>query len=585
MVKFNIEDLPNDVTVVENENDDDDDQDKRGKKITAKQFIKKSGEIYEEYSDEEEKASLIQNEDDDNNDDDEDDLKMYGTPKSKRSYDDYKSDIGRFTNEKDKLLKELEKNRASVTEMESVKHNLEYKLKEYKNEIELLKQIDDSARRDYRDLKIEYDKQVEEIHDLDINNKELKRKLEDIRKHYDQELEYMKSNYERSLEDSSQEIERIKNDYDDAIKHIRSDYESKIKQMKTEYLNLKEIQKEKDTEIKNLHQSLDEGNTIAAQISNELESYKKKYHDLENQRNKDLQSLAQKMNQQQGNYEATRQTEISQLSQALEKLEIEKNQYQNKINELETELTNTKNYANTEYNKLKNEKELEIQNTKNYASQKYDELIKQKEEEEKDKDRVVDNYLSKFKQKEAMDQRKIQEQEERIKRLTSQLQSIPRQNVSLPEKIEEEIPIILPIHKPQREGMLTRSQGPANTGQEIVEEIFDQQGNLIWKGMEFELAGKPYSAADFILNLIKYNTTDPIKNFKNAYELRQQALGDKTTYNNQKYVNKAIEILNQQLDYDKHKVALVMKHIIDKEKVLKEFSNIYNKDYAQYIKK
>ena len=50
------------------------------------------------------------------------------------------------------------------------------------------------------------------------------------------------------------------------------------------------------------------------------------------------------------------------------------------------------------------------------------------------------------------------------------------------------------------------------------------------------------------------------------YEVRQQALGDKTTYNNQKYVSKAIEILNQQLDYNKPNVALVMKTIIDKER-------------------
>jgi len=79
--------------------------------------------------------------------------------------------------------------------------------------------------------------------------------------------------------------------------------------------------------------------------------------------------------------------------------------------------------------------------------------------------------------------------------------------------------------------------------------------------------------------------SNQIKNFKNAYEQRQQVLGDKTAYNNQKYVNKAIEILNQQLDYNKQNVALVMKAIIDKEKVLKEFSNIFNKDYAQYLKK
>jgi len=62
-------------------------------------------------------------------------------------------------------------------------------------------------------------------------------------------------------------------------------------------------------------------------------------------------------------------------------------------------------------------------------------------------------------------------------------------------KIEEEIPMQI---QQRQEGMLTRSQGPANTGQEIVQELFDHNGNLIWKGMTFELAGKQYDAPEFV---------------------------------------------------------------------------------------
>jgi len=46
--------------------------------------------------------------------------------------------------------------------------------------------------------------------------------------------------------------------------------------------------------------------------------------------------------------------------------------------------------------------------------------------------------------------------------------------------------------------MITRSQGPANSGQEIVQELVDQNGNLIWRGMEFELAGKKYNTSEFV---------------------------------------------------------------------------------------
>ena len=38
-----------------------------------------------------------------------------------------------------------------------------------------MKQIEKSAEKDYNDLKAEYQMQVEEIHNMDLSNKELKR--------------------------------------------------------------------------------------------------------------------------------------------------------------------------------------------------------------------------------------------------------------------------------------------------------------------------------------------------------------------------------------------------------------------------
>ena len=576
-VKFDINKLPDDVLLAKYGNDDDDDDDKGGSKLPTEkemlnQWNKALESAEEEEEEEEEYTPLLHKKKDDDDDNDNEDEMIYGTPKGRKSSDDYKLEIAKLTNEKDQLINDLEKNKA-VADLEYINQQLKDKLEDFGKEIEYLKQIENSAEKDYRDLKTEYNKQVEDIHNMNYSNKELKKVLEENQRKYDEEIKRFTQAYETSRAEAAQEIE-----------HIKKEYENKLKQMKTENYDLKQRSNEKDNEIKNLYQSMDDGNRIANQIQGELNTYKKKYHDLEAQRNKDLQSLNQKMQQQEGNFEATRQAEISQLSQALERLEAEKNTYINQIKEKEIELNNVKQYANVEYDKLKNEKEQEIQN-KNQVIQKYNELeqrLKQKEEEENESSEYakrLENYYQKIASNAISEyQRKNKEQEELIKLLTSQVQ-----NISKPERIEEEIPQI-----PQmREGMLTRSQGPANTGQEMIQEIFDQNGNLLWRGMTFELAGKQYDAPEFVLNLIKYNKSNAIKNFKNAYEQRQQVLGDNTTYNNQKYVDKAVAILEQQFDYDKQKVALVMKYMIDKNpsNIVTEFNKKYMKDYAQYIKK
>ena len=45
--------------------------------------------------------------------------------------------------------------------------------------------------------------------------------------------------------------------------------------MKSDYYNLKQTTNEKDNEIKNLYQSMNEGNRMNNQLENELNAYKK----------------------------------------------------------------------------------------------------------------------------------------------------------------------------------------------------------------------------------------------------------------------------------------------------------------------
>ena len=63
----------------------------------------------------------------------------------------------------------------------------------------------------------------------------------------------------------------------------------------------------------------------------------------------------------------------------------------------------------------------------------------------------------------------------------------------------------------------------------------------------------------------------------------REAEDDKRTFNNDGYVDKAVEILEKELNNDKPSIALAMKHIIkNNPKVLERFKKIYT---DQYLKK
>ena len=261
--------------LIESQKKDDDDQDKGGQRIkqNPKYILMKKQSSKE---DEEEKSLLNKPYDDD--DDDNDNNERFGTPKGKRILS-YEQEIERLVNEKEQLFNELEKNKVELPLLEIMNQKLQNKMKSLEKEIEYLKHIEDSAIRDYNDLKLEYDKQVEEINSMDLTNKELKNRSDANKTHFDQEIERYAQAYESSKAESAKEIE-----------YIKGEYENKLKKMKLEYNDLKQLTNEKDNEIRNLYQSMEQGNTNANQLDNELNSYKRKYYDLEIKRNQDTVS-------------------------------------------------------------------------------------------------------------------------------------------------------------------------------------------------------------------------------------------------------------------------------------------------------
>ena len=177
---------------------------------------------------------------------------------------------------------------------------------------------------------------------------------------------------------------------------------------------------------------------------------------------------------------------------------------------------------------------------------------------------------------------KLNQQQEMINRLASQIEMLqrPKEKEKIEEvKIEEEVP---------RQG--TRNDNKVSRS--CWNQKWNAYRNLWWKknliGREegINLAGRSYNLYDTVLNLIQHGKSAPNKNFKNAYEQWKRDKGDKSTFNNKKYVEEAIDILEDKLQNNKEHIAIVMKSIIDNNsKLFTGFNERYLQQYAKYYPK
>ena len=95
-----------------------------------------------------------------------------------------------------------------------------------------------------------------------------------------------------------------------------------------------------------------------------------------------------------------------------------------------------------------------------------------------------------------------------------------------------------------------------------------------------------HKAYDVVVNLINYNT-GKYKTFKNNFvDYVREKENDRRTFNYDGYVAKAVEILGNELNNDNLGIAMAMNHIIkNNPNILKGFKDIYENQYAQYLKK
>ena len=121
----------------------------------------------------------------------------------------------------------------------------------------------------------------------------------------------------------------------------------------------------------------------------------------------------------------------------------------------------------------------------------------------------------------------------------------------------------------------------------IQQEVYDSHGNLTWKRSVYKIPKLgDYKAYDVVVNLVhKASGNDKIFKY-NFVKYVEDVEGERKTYDVNEYINKAIEILKEELNYDKHNVAMAMNYITENNlKALERFKDRFNDEYARYLKK
>ena len=186
-VKCDVKNLPDDVIAVthgkhDDDDDDDDDQDRGGQRIrNTEDFMRVTGEELMRAEEDKgiEDIHLHKDRRDDEDEDHPGDEGFFSPARSNRS-EIYKQEIDHLRDENkslrknlDEFLKAYPELSLKATEIEQNNQRLEFNLKQLEEENTFLKDIEETAKRDFDTLKSEYDQKVEELRRTSSGNRQL----------------------------------------------------------------------------------------------------------------------------------------------------------------------------------------------------------------------------------------------------------------------------------------------------------------------------------------------------------------------------------------------------------------------------
>ena len=331
-VKYDIKNLPDDVVAVTHgkHDDDDDDQDRGGQRIrNTEDFMRVTGGERMRVEEENEGREDIHLHKERRDDDDEG---LFSPARSQRSVI-YKQEIDHLRDENkslrknlDELLKAYPELSLKATEIEQSNQRLEFNLKQLEEENIFLKDIEETAKRDFNALKFEYDQKIEELRRTSSSNRQLQEQMNDLKIHYNSEIDRIKSFYQASQNDANTQIE-------DLIRKHNTD----INDFKLAHERLEKNLTEKDRNIRDLNYNLNNEQAKTRDLGAQMQNLDKEKHKLEKNLTNEIQLLNQRLSEQQSNFSQMRQQEIINLNNSITQLNADKQEKENLYNNLYNE--------------------------------------------------------------------------------------------------------------------------------------------------------------------------------------------------------------------------------------------------------
>jgi hypothetical protein len=314
------------------------------------------------------------------------------------------------------------------------------------------------------------------------------------------------------------------------------------------------------------------------EMEKQLRQEKDRAFKLEQELEKAKKLVDKKTELQESFHTQKRESEIQQLNERIRQLEAERQNVESIRQSLQNELDEILAKKNQEFEdsreRLRKEAEDYVEQNKVDIKQEAINSVKQEALDYVEQNKRIHEQEKRLLEQKLVEQGRIiddllreNDKSKGIKRSPT----IPGSAIEIEERKEE-------LHP-----MTTRSTGPAQTGQEIIHEVHDPQGQVIETEITYELAGNHYNIKEYVTNLVREARSQIIKNFKDAFVVRQKELGDKSTFNNKRYVEKAFEILEKEYKGDKVKITKVLNEIMQDNQrgLLNDFTARYYNEYKK----
>ena len=145
---------------------------------------------------------------------DEHDDEDFATPPvvSRKTSDDYRLELAKLESEK-KLIEGLKSEKAEILKVKDHNQKLTYKLDDLRKEVDTLKDIEDSAEKHRKDLKIEYELQKKKIENMGLEKKELEARLQNLKLNHKEELNKLKREYGTAANGLREDIRELQKGY------------------------------------------------------------------------------------------------------------------------------------------------------------------------------------------------------------------------------------------------------------------------------------------------------------------------------------------------------------------------------------